>query len=160
MSMVDEPLEYIKTVCSCLSANFPIYFFIQQAHVTISDAIAVVDKTTSRGQAKKILLDRLQGKTIRVLTPSTKTAASQEKMVYIHHWLNETMPKDIGNLSYFVESVLYLTTEEIADHKKYLCSILLDFFQQFYETAKSTVASNFRKAICRIDEALFLENNP
>ena len=61
----------------------------------------------------------------------------------------------IAELGYCVESMFYLTDEEILAHKDYICSALLDVFNQHYESATSTVASNLRKAICRIDEVLY-----
>jgi hypothetical protein len=35
---------------------------------------------------------------------------------------------------------------------------LLELFEKYYEGAKPTVASEMRKAICRIDELLFAED--
>lgn len=40
---LDEPLEYIKRICSCTSANYPVYFFLQQAHKNTTDAITLIN---------------------------------------------------------------------------------------------------------------------
>ena len=58
---VEEPMEYIRSVCSSTTCNYPIYFFIQQANVSIADAIKIVEDTTARGAAKKKLRERLNG---------------------------------------------------------------------------------------------------
>jgi len=69
---VDEPLEYVKIICSALSANYPIYFFLQQANATIQDALSLVDGTTSRSNAKRKLIERLKGKIICDLSPLSR----------------------------------------------------------------------------------------
>lgn len=50
--IVDEPMEYIKRICSATSANFPVYFFIQQAKVSIFDAILLVKNQLPAAQRK------------------------------------------------------------------------------------------------------------
>ena len=57
-----------------------------------------------------------------------------------------------------MNSILYLSKQEIIDHREYICSIVLGLFDKEYEMASSNIATNMRRAICRIDEALYLEN--
>lgn len=156
---VDEALEYVKRICSASTANFPIYFFIRKANTTVSDVLTLVQKITCRGDAKKKLIKRLKGKVIeqKIVTTTTSIAARQKEM-YRQHWLSETMPDTIENVNYCVEAILYLSKQEIVDHEQYICTVLLHVFNNDYEKAKSTVASNIRIAICRIDEALYLES--
>ena len=56
---VDEPLEYLRAICSASSANYPFYFLLQQAACTIEDATEMINENTSRGITKKRLLERL-----------------------------------------------------------------------------------------------------
>lgn len=156
---VDEPLKYVKRICSASSANYPIYFFLQQAHATIQDALSLVDGTTSRSNAKKKLIERLKGKIIcQTRMPRLTTISAKQKVEYYHHWITETMPEIIENINYCMNSILYLSKQEIIDHRQYICSIVLDLFGKEYEMASSNIATNMRIAICRIDEALYLEN--
>lgn len=156
---VDEPLEYVKRICSASSANYPLYFFLQQAKATISDILTLVRETTSRGVAKDRLIERLEGRTVgQVKVPAPNTAAAKKKAQYQQHWLAETMPDVIEDIGYCVDSIFYLSKEEIADHQQYIRSIMLKIFNNSYEQAPSVIASNIRKAICRIDEALYLES--
>lgn len=156
---VDEPLEYVKRICSASSANYPVYFFLQQCNATISDTLTLVRETTSRGVAKDRLLNRLEEKFIeQVNIPSSNTVAAKKKARYYQYWLTETMPDIIEDIGYCMDSVLYLSKQEIADHQKYLRSIMLKIFNNEYERASAIVASNIRKAICRIDEALYLDS--
>ena len=153
---VDEPLEYVKRICSASSANYPLYFFLQQAEATISDALFLVQKTTSRGIAKDRLIERLEGKYIeQVKVPASKSVAAKKRVKYKQYWLTETMPDVIEDIGYCVDSILYLSKEEIADHQQYIRLIMLEIFNNSYEQTSSTIASNIRKAICRIDEALY-----
>lgn len=156
---VDEPLEYIKRICSCSSANYPVYFFLNQAQTAISDILALVRSTTSRGVAKSKLVERLEGKHIKQSKrPSLTTTASTQKNTYREGWLSETLPDVIENIGYCIESIFYLSSQEIVEHQQYIRSILLKIYDSEYETAMPIIASNLRKAICRIDEALYLES--
>lgn len=154
--VVDSPLEYVKRICSATSANYPLYFFIRQAKVDIPAALALVQKTTSRSITKKRLIDRLKGKYIeQVKIPVSKTPSAIKKAEYQKFWLSENMPNEIKDINYCVGSIFYLSKKEIFNHQKYIRSIILKIFENSYEQASSNIASEIRKAICRIDEALY-----
>ncbi len=157
--IVDEPIEYVKRICSASSANYPIYFFLRQADVALTNVINLIKDTTSRGVAKNRLIERLEGKLVdrKIITKLT-TRAAKKKEEYRQCWLTESMPDTIEHLGYCTESLLYLSNEEITDHQQYIRSLLLKFFNTDYEKATAIDASNMRKALCRIDEALYLEN--
>lgn len=155
--IVDEPLEYIKTICFATSANFPIYFLLKQSKLPLSEVIDAIDNIKARGIVKKNLLLRLNGKVIEVKSPSNKsTDASRKKQSYRNGWLSENLPEPIENISYCIDALLTLTDDEMSAHEQYIKRKLRDVFQGYYENAKSIDASNIRKAICRIDEALNL----
>ena len=154
--MVDEPLEYVKRICSASSANYPVYFFLQQAKTSISDAVDLVKATTARGVAKDRLINRFEGKFVEQKNaPALTTTPAKKKGEYRQQWLTESIPDKIGDIGYCVESLLYLSKQEIVEHQQYIRSVLLTIFRAYYEKATATVASNIRKSICRIDEALF-----
>lgn len=156
--IVDEPMEYIKRICSATSANYPVYFFIQQAKVSISDAILLVKKSVARGTAKDKLIERLEGKVIDPRKIPTRISdASQKREVFRNCWLTEKMPDEIKDIGRCVESVLYLTNDEIKAHQKYIRDVLCKLFTVHYESVPSSVASNMRSAICRIDECLYFD---
>lgn len=156
---VDEPIEYIKRICSATSANYPVYFFMRQASMTASDALSVVKQTTSRGVAKNKLVERLEGKNIsQSKLPISSTSAGKKKETYRQQWLMESISMPIENIGYCVEALLYLSNEEIVEHDQYIRAGLLRIYSTEYERASSIIASNIRKSICRIDEGLYLEN--
>lgn len=154
---VEEPMEYIRSVCSSTTCNYPIYFFIQQANVSIADAIKIVEDTTARGAAKKKLRERLNGKLIPTVSATiSNNAASMKKKFYREAWQKENICIKEDELTYCIYALLSLSEEEIKTHKQYIKSTLLEVYEKYYEQAVSTLAHNIRKAICRVDEVLFL----
>ena len=156
---VDAPIEYIKRICSATSANYPVYFFMRQASMTDSDALSVVKQTISRGVAKDKLIKRLKRENIlQSKLPISSTSAGKQKETYRQQWLTESISMPIENIGYCVEALLYLSNKEIVEHDQYIRANLLKIYSTEYEKASSIIASNIRKAICRIDEGLYLEN--
>lgn len=92
---VDEPLEFIKAICSATSANYPIYFLLKQSEIQIADAINLINNTTSRGPTKERLLTRLKGSKIDVkkLTNSNNQPGILKKE-YRELWLSESIPRE------------------------------------------------------------------
>lgn len=157
---VDEPMEYIKVICSATSANYPIYFLLNQAKANTSDALEVIEQSTTRGSTKEHLLERLNGKTIEQMKISTKnTIASNQKRLYRASWLSENVPEKINNLVYCIGALVTLNNEEIQKHKTYILSTLMKIYSEYYESASSLQASNLRIAICRMDEVLYLKDS-
>lgn len=157
--VVDEPIEYIKRICSATSANYPIYFFMRQSLMTSSDTLSVIKRTTSRGVVKGKLIERLEGRNIlQNKLPISSTSAGKQKEAYRQQWLTESLSAPIVNIGYCIEALLYLSNEEIIKHDQYIRSNLLEIYNTEYEKASSIIASNIRKAICRIDEGLYLDN--
>ena len=76
---VDEPLEYIKSICFATSANFPIYFLIKQNKLSISEVIDAIDNIKVRGVVKKNLLLRLNGKMVEIKNASIKSTDVSRK---------------------------------------------------------------------------------
>jgi len=156
---VDEPAEYIKRICSATSANYPVYFFIQQAAITTSDALLLIEGTTSRGVAKDKLIERLGGKNIsQSKLPVSSTSAGKQKETYRQQWLTESISVPVTNVGYCIDAFFCLSKEELAKHEQYIRMTMLKIYDNEYEKSSSIIASNIRKAICRIDEVLYLEN--
>lgn len=155
---LDEPLEYVKRICSCTSANYPVYFFLQQAQKNTTDAIALIKASSVRGNTKLKLTERLEGKYIdSKKVPRLNTEAARDREVYRLHWLSENMPEDIIDINRCVEAILYLTNKSIYEHQQYIRSVMLRIFNRHYANASSSLASAIRLAICKIDEAIHLE---
>lgn len=152
---VEEPLEFIKAICSATSANYPIYFLLRQSKLGIADAIDMINNTTSRGPTKGRLLTRLRGSKVEVKKlPNSNTQTGLIKNQYREYWIKENILDEITHLSYYLDVLFSLTSSEIIEHDEYIRNILLSIFISHYETASSSLASIIRKAICRVDEAI------
>ncbi len=155
-STVEDPLEYLRAVCSAPSANYPVYFLLAQSNETLEEAIKVVEDTTSRGVTKKKLLERLNGKSIpKARIPSSGTDVSKKKAILRSKWLQENIEISESDLGYCMNALMSLDEAEVKAHEQFIRSKLLELYDRYYETAKSNIASDIRKAICRVDELLF-----
>ena len=54
-----------------------------------------------------------------------------------------------------MNALMSLDEAEVKAHEQFIRSKLLELYDRYYETAKSNIASDIRKAICRVDELLF-----
>ncbi len=158
--IVDEPFEYIKAITSASSANFPVYFLLSQSGTTIEDALRVVKETTSRGNTKKQLIKRLEGKHIeRKPITESQTHATERKKEYRKQWLKEKVNVKNDEWRYCLMAVLSLDKKEVEKHFKYISSALLKIYKDLYEGADTILAQHIRNAICYIDETVYLEND-
>ena len=156
---VEEPIEYIKRICSAASANYPVYFFAQQSKLKISDMLRLVNNTTSRGVSKSKLIERIEGRVIvQSKLPVLSTSAGRQKNIYRQRWLDESIPDAIEHIRYCVEAFLSLSKDELLAHETYMRAALLKIYKTEYERASSNDASCIRKAICRLDEVLYLDD--
>ena len=152
---VEEPLEFIKVVCSKQSANYPVYHYVRQSGLSISEVISVISKVPSRNKGKEALIERLQGKMVEQIAISTAGGiAAEKKRHYKAMWMNEQIPEAIEHHNYCLEALKALSEDEIRAHDGYIRTQLLRIFAEIYENASGNLASTLRKAICRVDEAL------
>ena len=155
---VEQPLEYVKRICSAASANYPVYYYIKQANIPISDALSVVNATISRSASKDRLVERLEGKRVSISKlPHTLTEVSQWKKTYFEEWLSNSLPPTIDKPEYCIDAMMCLSDADIRNNLGYIRKQLLFLYDAFYEKASSLFASNIRKAICRVDEAVYLD---
>lgn len=154
----DEPLEYIKRICSTSTANFPIYYYVQLSGLPICSVVEMIREIPSRSTAKTKLIERFEGKRVEQNSlPDVETAASAEKKQYMAKWLSESVDLNHADLNRCIQSFLCLTTDEIREHDTYIRQVFKNIFTTYFETSNSVIASMIRKSICRIDEALYLE---
>lgn len=154
----DEPLEYIKRICSTSTANFPIYYYVQLSGLPVSSVVEMIREIPSRSTAKTKLIERLEGKRVEQgVLPDVETTASAEKRQYRLKWLNENIDLNQVNLNRCIQAFLCLTADEIRKHDVYFRQIFKEIFTTSFETATPTIASMIRKSICKMDESLYLE---
>lgn len=157
-TQVEEPMEYVKALCSASSANYPIYFLLDLEGNSVDEAIKTVEETKSRAITKENLLNRLNGKRVPQASASTSgTTASQKKSEFRSAWKKEELNVDEADIGYCLTALMSLSKYDITTHEAYIRKKLLEIYEHYYEEAKSTVASDLRKAICRVDEVLHIK---
>lgn len=145
-----------KITTTIASGNYPIYFLIKQAGIDVSTAIDIIANTTSRGTTKETLLKRLKGKRIeQQKITSTNTNASIIKHKYYNQWLNDSVALEKDELKYCVQSLLWLDDKQILAHVSTIKNTMQKLYENCFETANTTEASDIRKAMCRIDEVVY-----
>lgn len=154
---VEDPLEYIQAICSTSSAYYPVYYFINQSKATIQNVTEMISKKISRGQSKIRLLKRLEGDMIpQASMKNTGTEAYRNKEKYRGEWINESVTIIEGELRHCLIALMSLEQESIKKHESYIRRMLYSIYETYYENVDSNIAGEIRKAICRLDEALFL----
>jgi putative transcriptional regulator len=154
---VEEPMEYLKTLSSATSANYPVYFLLALSNNSVDEAIKTLEETTSRAVTKKNLLARLNGKRIpRTSASMSGTQASIKKAEYRDAWKIENVNLNPDDIGYCLTALMSLEPNIIREHEIFIRNKLLEIYDNYYEAAKSTVASDLRKAICLVDEDLYM----
>ncbi len=159
---VENPIDYIKRICSSTSGNLPVYHYLALCGKDIETVINKLESITVRGNAKKTLIARLKGERVLKMRvfPSRETTASQKRKEYIDLWLAEKIPDFTAgekNLNTCVEALLFMSADQIKEHEQYIKEKVLALYKVFYETSNSALAQIFRTTICYLDEVLNLE---
>ena len=155
---VENPIDYIKRICSSTSGNLPVYHYLKMCDRSKDAVIEEIEAITIRGTAKKTLIARIKGeKGLKMrLFPAKETPASKRRKTYVDLWLAENIPEsyDEKSIKNCLEALQFLDADQIREHEHYIKERLLALYKQFYESSDSLLAQIFRTAICYLDEVL------
>ena len=155
-----DPAEYIMQICCEPTAALPIYYYQKLAKMSREDIIKKIDSITSRAQGKKKLKERIiEHRTYHKPIVFCNTPASEEKKKFIVSLQREeNIPVvKIDDVKRICECIMSFSKGEICQHDQYLRNLLKDLFIQHYESSSCGLCSMLRQAICRVDYALFYE---
>lgn len=160
---VDDPEEYIKQICFESTAFLPVYYFMHLAKLDKDATIGLVDGVLCRGQARGKLLGRLRLQTTQQRPlPGTVTESARKRRSYADqakkHAINQKLTG--MELRYCLQAITALTPSEIRRHSKYLRGLLKLWFNKHYASQDCVIADHLRRAICWVDEALFMAAKP
>lgn len=157
---VAEPLEYVKQICFESTAFLPVYFFIHLGEIDKSKTIELLDGVVSRAPAKTKLIERLKQKSTQKLDLPYKEAANSKRKQLIQRWEQHQLKDDLAgkDIEDCLQALRGLSSKEVRDHSKYIRKLLKTWFNRHYASAEGALANNLRRAICWIDEALYMEN--
>ena len=115
---VDNPMEYLRSICSATTANYPFYYLLKQSKASTEDGAQVVMSTKARGQTKQKLLDRLAGRTIPpTVVRDIQTYASIKKKAYRDAWRSEEVEANSDELGYCLNALMSLEVIDVQKHE-------------------------------------------
>ena len=155
---ISSPEDYIKHICSGFSGKYPVYYYIYKAKISISQALQIVETSTSRYSGKKGLLKRLKGEIIHQQTvKKADTELSKLKLKYIVLWENHSINPTEKELRGCISAIMYLSANIIQNNKEYILDTIQQLFNKYYENANGLLAADFRNSITYLDETLYIE---
>jgi hypothetical protein len=154
-----SPLDYIKQICFESSGYLPVYWYIKQAGLSLSEVVSELEKCLSRQRSKDTLIGRLSGEDILSIGSMTAATKSGEKRRQFSELIGQkSLPNQISEkeLKYLFEAITHLERENI--DLDYILPYVLNMFQATYENIDGNTASAMRKAICHLDKLLYRED--
>lgn len=157
---VSDPLEYVRQICSENTGFLPVHYFIDSAGLDADETIEILKGVLSRSRSKPKLIGRLQERSTQQSSLPTGTApTTQKKREFAEQLVDNSVDQTIsGNdLKHCLQTIRCLPEEEIKTHSAYLRDLLRTWFNQHYASPDGSMAENLRRAICWVDEALYME---
>jgi len=156
---VPEPDEFIKQICFESTAFLPVYYFISKSEMTLDKTIEMLEGVVSRSLSRRKLIERLKSRnTQKLAIPSGSTPAATKKRKYAESIRTKKVDTTISGkeLEYCLQAIRGLTADEVKSNSEYIRDLLRTWFNKHYASAKGTLADNLRRAICWVDEALYM----
>lgn len=159
-SSATDPLEYIRQICFENTGFLPVYYFIHSAGLTTEEAVEMLKDVVSRYTSRKKLIERLENRsTQRSVLPTGAAPTATKKREYAEQLLSNSVEQTVSgtDLKYCLQTIRCLSPDEVRDHSLYLRGLLRSWFNQHYASPDGVMAENLRRAICWVDEALYME---
>jgi hypothetical protein len=157
---VAEPIEYIKQICFENTAFLPVYYFIDRARLDVDRTAEIVNSIVSRCPAKTKLNDRLRNKKTQALKiPANDNASTKKKKDYVQQIVENRVKAEMAanDSIYCLQAIRGMSPPAIKKNSTYLCLLLKTWFNKHYATALGPLADHIRRAICWVDEALYMK---
>lgn len=159
---IESPFEYVKVILSSTSGFQPIYHFLHRAEITPSQMIKHIEERGRSNQTVNLIKERLSGRKEKQMFIGTDTDASKQKRELLLLWKG----KDIESISVdkletnmmslrLLQSFMLIDDDELIQNEEYYRETLWKLYDRYYKKVSGNLLSNFRKAICRLDEVFF-----
>jgi len=156
---INAPAEYIKQVCYQNTANLPVYYYIDKAGLTPTQAVDLIEATPIESQIKTKLVERIVSDKNKYLPiPNNNTDVANKKRDYLEKILDgaSDIATEVNERKYFIISIRALTKEQITTNKVNILNILYQIYLSYFNNPDyRSLKSEMRYAICWVDEALF-----
>lgn len=156
---VVEPIEYIKQICFENTAFLPVYYFIDRAHLDADRTVEIVNSIVSRCPARTKLNDRIRSRKTQALKiPANSKTSTKKKKDYVQQIVANRVSADLAgeDLIYCLQAIRGMPPAAIKKNSNYLCLLLKKWFNKHYAAAQGPLADHIRRAICWIDEAIYM----
>ena len=152
---VSEPKQYIAQICYEASAYFPVYYYIRQAGLNLSQSRDFIEEVQSRYKAKQKLLERLASDDHLALSLPSETrdsgrAKNRYRQLLLQGDVAESVP--ISDLHYVLQAIRTLAPNQI--RARYLRDRLKTWFDKFYAHNDGALADDLRRSIAFLDRVL------
>jgi len=157
---VANPLEYVRQICFENTGFLPVYYFINAANLNTDEAVQMLRGVVSRSLSRRKLIERLENRsTQQGALPSGAAPTASKKREYAKQLLSNSVDQAISgtDLKHCLQTIRCLSADDIQHHSAYLRELLRTWFNQHYASPDGSVAENLRRAICWVDEALYME---
>jgi hypothetical protein len=109
--------------------------------------------------SKRYLIKRLEeGKSTNgSLGAASKETGKQRRYFYEHLIEKDAeLPESPEGAKYFLGAVKAMNKDQVLEEKNYLLNLLFKAFRKYYyDNTYSSVKSDFRQAVCWVDEVLY-----
>ena len=166
---VEEPREYLKHICECQSAYFPIYYYIAKIDQPIPEIIKELNAYNIPNKTKDKVILRLSSSDKSLYKPCNKNGnISKIKQKKIEDIKNKVgvipnCQEDGGDkmMHYFLQAIQALSQDDVVLLKIYLLQLLQTIYQNVFQKSDcpSLTKTEFRKAMCWVDEALYFSEH-
>lgn len=166
---VENPVEYLKSICRSPSSNYPIYFYVKYSDKTVEEIVNELNEIEIIGSTKILdeVISRLEkGKTYyKPIRTAGKISASirEYQLRLLHQTISssDVLDNRERKVKYILQAVQAINSGEIRKNKDYYLELLENIFRNVFskENCDSQTKTEFRKAICWVDEALYKSND-
>lgn len=154
---VEEPIQWVKAICNGQSANFPVYYFLSQAKVSVAEAIVEVEDVITREVGKARLLKALrEGRRYQKPKLDGDTEKAELRRELLGKLRNQTLTAQevSANFDRSMEAILYL--KKNSTDLSFVLDLLRTVGLPRYSKMNGNQATRFRSAVCHLDEEWFI----
>lgn len=158
---VNNPLEFVKQICYQNTGNMPIYFFLNLAQKSSTEAISFIEQIPINSSAKELLKRRIIQQEVKFNRVTNMTSfAGKQKKIYMDFIMNEdlTIPSTVQEIKYCLLAIRGIERSDIVQHKDYILNVAYEIYIKYFNNKSFvSIKSEFRNALCWIDEALYMD---
>lgn len=147
-----NPEEYLKYILNSQAKNFPLFYYLRN----IPDEF--IEHTIGYRSAKEHIATRIKGSLYNEVLKNTGTSAYKKKKIlrdYLFKKDDSVILVAEEDLKYLFFAIRTLDVQFIHNNQEFFMSIAKNIYEDRYQNMNQTTSSEFKKAICYIDEALY-----